>query len=194
MNYALLLIHQSDNINNIFIETRVKKARQVHTLSGCTSVLAQDQGGTGESVNNDFLEIRRKSFLGREMKHILDPIEEIDEESSKEFKVREGIVQHNTEDYDAGDRNSISKKISEVSAESKDMNESNYQLRRTVKLIDLHHEFIKEDLKVILGPKRMDSSSSDSCDEDNALITAPSSNESTKIIVTSNRPLVHSGN
>lgn len=136
----------------------------MHTLSGCTSALAQDQGGTGESINNDFLERRRKLFLGREMKRILDPIEEMDEEGLKESEVGECVVQCNVEDYDAGDGNSILKRNLEVSAES--TNESNYQLRRTVKLMDLHREFIKEDLKVVLAPKRIDSSSSDSCDEE----------------------------
>ncbi|KAL6444154.1 hypothetical protein ACFW04_001827 [Cataglyphis niger] len=157
-----------DNVMKVQVpEPRVKKARQVHTLPGCTPVLIEDQGGTGESINNDLSEIGRGQFLGKEIKYILDPIEEIDEEISKEFEIKESNAQHKIEEHNVSDKSSIlTKNFNTKTTEQRDLNESNYQLRRTVKLMNLYHEFVKEDVKVVLGPKRMDSSSSDSCDED----------------------------
>lgn len=127
-------------------------------------MLIEDQGGIGESVNNDLLETGRKQFLERGVRYVLDPIEEIDEEVAKELEKENNA--RNIENYNIGDKDSTFTETSNTFAESKNLNESNYQLRRTVKLTNLHHEFIKEDLKIVLGPKRMDSSSSDSCDED----------------------------
>ncbi|GAB1866121.1 Ammonium transporter 1 member 4 [Camponotus japonicus] len=174
-----------DNVMKV-PEARVKKARQVHTLSGCAPVLIEDQGGTGESINNELLEIgRRQLFLGKEIKCILDPIEEIDEEISKEFEVKESNAQHKIEDHNVGDKSSIlTENINTRIAKSRDVNESNYQLRRTVKLMNLYHEFVKEDVKVVLGPKHVDSSSSDSCDEDTIFEKTPNLNACTKDIAT----------
>jgi len=129
-------------------------------------VLIKDQGGTGESIDKNLLEIGKKIFLGKEIKYALDPIEEIDEEISKEFEAEKSSVQLSINDCNAGDKNPILTENFNVSGDRKDLNESNYQLRRTIKLMNLHHEFVKEDLKVVLGPKRLDSSSSDSCDDD----------------------------
>lgn len=138
----------------------------MHTLPGCTPVLIEDQGGTGESINN-LSENGRRQFLGKEIKYILDPIEEIDEEISKEFEIKESNAQHKIEEHNVSDKSSIlTKNFNTKTIEPRDLNESNYQLRRTVKLMNLYHEFVKEDVKVVLGPKRIDSSSSDSCDED----------------------------
>ncbi|EZA56960.1 Ammonium transporter 1 member [Ooceraea biroi] len=170
--------------------TRIKKARQVHTLSGSIPVVMEDQGGTGESINHNLPEIVRKQFLGREIKHVLDPIEEIDEEHAKECEVQPSNPQRNIEDCNAGDENSIFRKSINAFATTRDSNESNYQLRRTAKLINLHHELSKEDLRVVFGPKRVDSSSSDSCDED--IIFAR--NESVRDIMTSNDSLIHGTN
>lgn len=155
-------------------------------MSGCVPVLIKDQGGTGESINNELLEIRRRQlFLGKEIKCILDPIEEIDEEISKEFEVKESNAQHKIEDHNVGDKSSIlTENINTRIAKSRNMNESNYQLRRTVKLMNLYHEFVKEDVKVVLGPKHVDSSSSDSCDEDTIFEKTPNLNACTKDIVT----------
>ncbi|XP_011695226.1 PREDICTED: ammonium transporter 1 member 3-like [Wasmannia auropunctata] len=162
---------------------RVKKARQVHTLSGSTPVLTEDQGGTGESIDKDLSEIERKKFLRREIKYALDPIEEIDEEISKEFEVDKNSIQLSTDECNAGDKNPISMENFNVSVDRRNLSESNYQLRRTMKLMNLHHEFIKEDLKVVLGPKRLDSSSSDSCDDDTVFAKTPDLNESIQEIV-----------
>jgi len=155
--------HRKCNENNAFIGAGVKKARQVHTLSGSIPVLIEDQGGTGESIDKNLPEIGKKIFLGKEIKYALDPIEEIDEEISKEFEAEKNSVQLSINDCNAGDKNPI---LTENFNVSGDLNESNYQLRRTIKLMNLHHEFVKEELKVVLGPKRLESSSSDSCDDD----------------------------
>lgn len=160
--------------------------RQVHTLSASTPVLIEDQGGTGESINNDHLETEKKQFFGRGIKCILDPIEEIDEEVAKEFDGK-GSNAHNIESCHITDKDSIFIETFNTSAESATyLNESNYQLRRTVKLTNLHHEFIKEDLKTILEPKRMDFSSSDSCDEDVIFMKTLNLNEPLKSIAISN--------
>ncbi|XP_011637816.1 putative ammonium transporter 1 [Pogonomyrmex barbatus] len=169
-----------DNVMKVPSGTRIKKARQVYTLSGSTPILIEDQGGTGESINKDHPENGRKTFLGKEIKYALDPIEEIDEEFSKEFEVVENNAQSINDNRNVGSKKSISTKNCNMSEDRRDLNESNYQLRRTVKLMNLHHEFIKEDLKVVLGPKRLDSSSSDSCDEDTIFTKMPDLNESTK--------------
>lgn len=138
-----------------------------------------DQGGTGEPVGHpDLPEVGRKPFLGREMKHILDPIEESDEEYTKEHEI--------------GDETSALSKS--INAATGDLNESNYQLRRTAKLMDLHHEFNKEDLRVVLGPKRVDSSSSDSCDEDIIfpnMISSSDMKKCTRNVVISDDSLIH---
>lgn len=150
-------------------------------------MLIEDQGGTGESINKDLLEIGRKRFLGKEIKYALDPIEEIDEEISKEFEVEKSSAQpHPIDDCNAGDNILISTENFNVSGDRKDLNESNYQLRRTRKLMNLHHEFVKEDLKIVLGPKRLDSSSSDSCDEDTVFAKTLNLNEFTKDITVNN--------
>lgn len=154
-------------------------------MSGCTPVSIKDQGGTGEPINNELLEIGRRQFLGKEIKCILDPIEEIDEEISKEFEVKESNAQHKIKDHDIGDKSSIlTENFNTRTAKLRDLNESNYQLRRTVKLMNLYHEFVKEDVKVVLGPKHMDSSSSDSCDEDTIFEKTLDLNECTKNIAT----------
>lgn len=154
-------------------------------MSGCPPVSIKDQGGTGESINNDLLEIGRRQFLGKEIKCILDPIEEIDEEISKEFEVKENNTQHKIEDYNVGRKSSImTENFNTRTAKLADLNESNYQLRRTVKLMNLYHEFVKEDVKVVLGPKHVDSSSSDSCDEDIIFEKTPDMNECTKDVAT----------
>lgn len=145
----------------------------MHTLSGFTPALIEDQGGTGESINNDFLETGKRQFLGKEIKYILDPIEEIDEESSKEFEIKESNAQQKIEDHNVGDKSLILTKNFTRAVGLKDLNESNYQLRRTVKLMNLYHEFVKEDVKIVLEPKRIDSSSSDSCDEDTIFEKTP---------------------
>ncbi|CAL1676233.1 unnamed protein product [Lasius platythorax] len=183
-----------DNVMKVQVpEARVKKARQVHTLSGCTPVLIEDQGGTGESINNDLLETGRRQFLGKEIKYILDPIEEIDEEILKEFEIKESNAQYKIEDHNVGDKSSIlTENFNTRAAEPKELNESNYQLRRTIKLMNLYHEFVKEDVKVVLGPKRVDSSSSDSYDEDTIFEKTPDLNESTKDIATNNDSLIYS--
>jgi len=158
----------------------------VHTLSGDTPVSVENQGGTGESINHDFSEVGRKQSLGREMKRVLDPIEEIDEEYAKECESQTSYPRSN-----AGDRDS---KSIDAFADSRDPKESNYQLRRTVKLINLHHEFNKEDIQVVLGPKRMmDSSSSDSCDEDVIFAKTSNTNKS-KDIANNNDSLIHGTN
>lgn len=149
-------------------------------------MLIEDQGGTGELINKNLSEIGRKLFLGKEIKYALDPIEEIDEEISKEFEVEKSSAQSNIDDCNAGDKNPISMKKFNVSGDQKVLNESNYQLRRTRKLMNLHHEFVKEDLKIVLGPKRLDSSSSDSCDEDTVFAKTLDLNESTKDITVNN--------
>lgn len=165
----------------------------MHTLSGCTPVLIEDQGGTGESINNDLLETGRRQFLGKEIKYILDPIEEIDEEILKEFEIKESNAQYKIEDHNVGDKSSIlTENFNTRAAEPKELNESNYQLRRTIKLTNLYHEFVKEDVKVVLGPKRVDSSSSDSYDEDTIFEKTPDLNESTKDIATNNDSLIYS--
>ncbi|XP_072753897.1 signal sequence receptor beta [Anoplolepis gracilipes] len=176
-------IKTDDNVMKI-PEARIKKARQVHTLSGFTPVLIKNQGGTGESIDNDLLEIGRRQFLGKEIKCILEPIEEINEEISKEFEVKENNAQHKLENY-INDKNSIVKENFNMrAADPRDLNESNYQLRRTVKLTNLYREFVKEDVKVVLGPKHMDSSSSDSCDEETIFEKTSDLNESMKNIAT----------
>lgn len=165
----------------------------MHTLSGHTPVLIENQGGTGEPINNDFSEIGRETPFRGEIKYILNSIKELDEEGSKEFEFKENNAQrYNIEDYNAEDGNSMLKENFNTPVELKDSNESNYQLRRTIKLMNLYHEFIKEDVKVVLGPKHVDSSSSDSYDEDNVFARALDLNESTK--KASNDSLVHSGN
>ncbi|XP_032681918.1 putative ammonium transporter sll1017 [Odontomachus brunneus] len=162
---------------------RVKKARQVHTLSVSAPVFVKEEGGIGESINQDLPEIGKKLFLGREIKYSLDPIEEIDEEGSKEFEMTENT-------YNGEKKNSILTENFNTPAESKDP--ENYQLRRTVKLTNLHHEFSREDLKVVLGPRRLDSSSSDSCDEDGAVMRTMDSSESRQSIATSNNSSFYS--
>ncbi|XP_012542583.1 putative ammonium transporter 1 [Monomorium pharaonis] len=171
--------------------TRVKKARQVHTLSGSTPMMIEDQGGTGEPIN--LLEIGRKRFLGKEIKCALDPIEEIDEEISKEFEVEENSIQSGIDGCNAN-KNPIATKYFNSSGDQRDLNESKYELRRTTKLINLHHEFIKEDLKVVLGPKRLDSSSSDSCDDDTFFAKTSDVNESMKEFAVNNDSLIYSAN
>lgn len=163
----------------------MKKARQVHTLSASAPAFVEEQGGTGESINHDLPEIGKKLFLGREIKRSLDPIEEMDEEDSKELTE----VAENT--CYAEDKASIWPGNLKRLAESKDP--KNYQLRRTVKLTNLHHEFIREDLKVVLGPRRMDSSSSDSCDEDGAVARTMDLGESTKSVATGNNSSFYNG-
>lgn len=165
--------------------TRVRKARQVYTLPGGFPASIENKGGTGESVNNDLLEIERKQVLEKEIKCILDPIEELDEEMSQE--VGENEVQRDIERYNAGDKNILK---TESFTGLSDLNESSYQLRRTAKLMNLHHEFIKDELKVVLEPKRVDSSSSDSCDEDVVFTRTPNLNESIKDIVTYNHSIL----
>lgn len=168
--------------------------RQVHTLSGSPPILIEDPGGTGESIDKDLMEIGRKRFLGKEIKYALDPIEEIDEEISKEFEVKENSARPSIEGCNAGNKNRISTENFNVSGDGKNLNESNYQLRRTAKLMNLHHEFVKEDLKVVLGPKRLDSSSSDSCDDDTVFAKTPDLNESTRDIATISDSLIYSIN
>lgn len=153
-------------------------------MSGCSPISIEDQGGTGESINNDLLEIGRRQFLGKEIKCILDPIEEIDEEISKEFEVKESNAQHKIEDHNDHKSSILTKNFNTRITKSRDLNESNYQLRRTVKLMNLYHEFVKEDVKVVLGPKHVDSSSSDSCDEDTIFEKTPDMNECTNDVAT----------
>jgi len=124
------------------------------------------------------------------MKRVLDPIEEIDEEYAKECETQRSHSRRDTGASNAGDQSS---KSIDAFAGSRDPNESNYQLRRTVKLINLHHEFNKEDFQVVLGPKRMDSSSSDSCDEDVIFAKTSNTNKS-KDVATNNDSLIHSTN
>lgn len=169
-------------IMHFFTGARVKKARQVHTLSVSAPVFVKEQGGTGESINQDLPEIGKKLFLGREIKYSLDPIEEMDEEVSKEFEVTEST-------YNGEEKGSILMENLNTPAEDP----MNYQLRRTVKLTNLHHEFSREDLKVVLGPRRLDSSSSDSCDEDGAIARTMDSSESRQSIATSNNSSFCSG-
>lgn len=159
----------------MYIETRLKKARQVHTLlSGRVPMPTEGQGGTGESIN-DSAKIGMKVCLARQVKCVLEPIKEIDEEDTKEFRVEE--KSGNIENYDAENFNRELAKL-------KDSNESNYRLRRTVKLMNLYREFIQEDVEVVLEPKHIDSSSSDSYDEDSTFTKRSDSNESMKDIVT----------
>lgn len=149
----------------------------------------EDQGGNGESIDKD-LEIGRKRFLGKEIKYALDPIEEIDEEISKEFEIKEDTAQF-IDGCSAGDKNSTSRDFNISCLRSEDRgDESNYQLRRTIKLMNLHHEFVKEDLKVVLGPKRLDSSSSDSCDDDIVFAKAPDLSESMRNIAINSDSLI----
>jgi len=155
----------------------------VHTLSGSTPTFIEDQGGTGESIDKDLMEIGRKRLFVKEIKYALDPIEEIDEEISKEFEVRENNVQSSC---NAGDKGLISMENFNMFEDQRDLNESNYQLRRTIKLMNLHHEFVKEDLKVVLGPRRLDSSSSDSYDDDTVVVKTPDLSESIRDIATNN--------
>ncbi|XP_024876552.1 uncharacterized protein LOC112457621 [Temnothorax curvispinosus] len=184
-----------DNVTKIQVPgARVKKARQVHTLSGSTPMFIEDQGGTGESIGKDLMEIGRKRFLKKEITYALDPIEEIDEELSKEFEIKETSAQSNIDGYNAGDKNPILTERFNMSGDRRDLNESNYQLRRTIKLMNLHHEFVKEDLKVVLGPKRLDSSSSESCDDDTVFAKTPDLNESTRDIAINNDSLIYSTN
>lgn len=168
------------NRDNAFLtETRVKKTRQVHTLSMSTPAFVEEQGGIGESINHVPPEIGKKLFLGREIKRTLDPIEELDEEGSKELEITGST-------YNGEDKGSVrTENLNRFFAEFKDP--KNYQLRRTVKLTNLHQEFIREDFKVVLGPRRVDSSSSDSCDEDGTVArTMDSSGSITKSVATSN--------
>ncbi|XP_014474499.1 PREDICTED: putative ammonium transporter sll1017 [Dinoponera quadriceps] len=154
-------VDPEDNLTQVQAPgARVKKTRQVHTLSTSIPAPVEEQGGIGESVN--LPETGKKLFLGREIKHSLDPIiEEMDEEASKELEVTESS-------YTGGDIGSIRTENLSTLAESK--NPRNYQLRRTEKLTNLHREFIREDLKVVLEPRRVDSeTSSDSCDEDGCI-------------------------
>ncbi|KAG5314991.1 AMT13 protein, partial [Acromyrmex insinuator] len=175
------------------VGARVKKVRQVHTLSGSTPALIENGGGTGESIGKDLSEIGGKRFLGKEIKCTLDPIEEINEEILKEFEIEKNSVQFSIEDCNAGDKNPISEYFN-VSEDRKDLNESNYQLRRTIKFMNLHHEFVKEDLKVVLGPNRLDSSSSDSCDDDTIFTKTSDLNESIKDIAINKDSLTYSAN
>ncbi|XP_011862663.1 PREDICTED: ammonium transporter 1 member 3-like [Vollenhovia emeryi] len=187
-------VKTEDNVTKIQAPgARVKKARQVHTLAGSTPTF-MDQGGTGESIDKDLVGIGRKRFLRKEIKYALDPIEEIDEEIPNEFQVKENGVQSGIDDCSAGDKNSISTANFNVFGDRKDLNKSNYQLRRTIKLMNLHHEFVKEDLKVVLGPKRLDSSSSDSCDDDTVFEKTPDLNESTRNVTIDNDSFIYSAN
>ncbi|KYN16863.1 PREDICTED: putative ammonium transporter sll1017 isoform X2 [Trachymyrmex cornetzi] len=175
------------------VGARVKKVRQVHTLSGSTPALIENKGGTGESIGKDLSEIGGKRFLGKEIKCTLDPIEEIDEEILKEFEIEKNSVQFSIDGFNAGDKNLISEYFN-VSGDRKNLNESNYQLRRTIKFMNLHHEFVKEDLKVVLGPNCLDSSSSDSCDDDIILAKTSDLNESIKDIAINKDSLIYSAN
>lgn len=163
----------------------------MHTLSA--PMFIEDHGGTGEPINKDLVETGRKIFLGKEIKYALDPIEEVDEEISKEFAVKENNVQSNIDDCNAGNKDPILRENYKASGDQRD--ESNYQLRRTIKLMNLHQEFVKEDLKVVLGPKRLDSSSSDSCDDDIVIFAkSPDLNESVRDIAIKNDSLIYSTN
>lgn len=142
-------------------------------------MFTKDQGGTGESIDKDLAEIERKIFLGKEIKYALDPIEEVDEEILKEFEVNENNVRSSIDDRNAGDKNPISRGNFRVPGDQRE--ESNYQLRRTIKLMNLHHEIVKEDMKVVLEPKRLDSSPSDSSD-DTLFAKTPDLNESMRDI------------
>lgn len=166
----------------------------MHTLSGSTPMFIEDQGGTGESIDKDLMEIGRKRLFAKEIKYALDPIEEIDEEISKDFEVRENNVQSSIDGCNAGDKNLILMENFNMSEDRRDLNESNYQLRRTIKLVNLHHEFVKEDLKVVLGPRRLDSSSSDSCDDDTVVAKTPDLSESTRDIAINNDSLISLSN
>lgn len=150
----------------------------------------EDQGGTGESIDKDLVEIGRKTFLGKEIKYVLDPIEELDEE--KEFEVKENNVRSSIDDCKTEYKNPISRENFKVSGNQRDG--SNYQLRRTIKLMNLHQEFVKEDLKVMLGPKRLDFSSSDSCDDDTVFAKSPDLNEYMRDIAIKNDSLIYSTN
>lgn len=158
----------------------------MYTLSGSTPTFIEDQGGTGESIDKDLMEIGRKRLFVKEIKCALDPIEEIDEESSKEFEVRENDVQSSIDGCNAGDKSLISMENFNMSEDQRDLNESNYQLRRTIKLMNLHREFVKEDFKVVLGPRRLDSSSSDSYDEDTVVANTPDLSKSMRDIAINN--------
>ncbi|KYN00990.1 PREDICTED: putative ammonium transporter sll1017 [Cyphomyrmex costatus] len=182
-----------DNVTKISTPgARMKKVRQVHTLSGSIPALIENRGGTGESIGKDLSEIGGKRFPGKE-KYTLDPIEEIDEEIVNELEIEKNSVQLSIDDYrDAGDKDPISEYFN-TSGDRKNLNESNYQLRRTIKFMNLHHEFVKEDLKVVLGPNRLDSSSSDSCDDDTIFAKTSDLNESIDI-ATNNDSLTYSAN
>ncbi|KAL0133029.1 hypothetical protein PUN28_000641 [Cardiocondyla obscurior] len=161
----LIVAHKPDT--NIIIEDGVTKVQM--------SELSEDQGNTGESADKD-LEIRRKRFRGKKIIYALDPIEEIDEESLKEHETKKSSVQLSIDDCNFEDRNLILARNLNVSRDRGDIVESNYQLRRTIKLTNLHHEFIKEDLKVVLEPKRLTSSSIDSVRDNSVFVKTPDFN------------------
>lgn len=132
-------------------------------MCGDAPMLTENQDAADKSPTSNIFDIQRKQFLEREAKDVLDPIQEMDEETSKEFEGKKINVRYEFQN-NTMDKKSSKKDCNTVST-SKDLNESNYQLRRTTKLMDLHQEFTKKDIKIVMEPKRVNSSSGDSCNE-----------------------------